>query len=70
MDLQLAMKEMEESKTFRKAMSILLAMGNTLSGTEVGVFPNIPAKSLKQRLIPGFYRSKASNWITYPRHPK
>ncbi|KAK6731663.1 hypothetical protein RB195_007867 [Necator americanus] len=38
MDLQLAMKEMEESKTFRKAMSILLAMGNTLSGTEIKGF--------------------------------
>ncbi|KAE9419898.1 hypothetical protein Angca_003297, partial [Angiostrongylus cantonensis] len=38
MDLQLAMKEMEESKTFRKAMSIFLAIGNTLSGTEIKGF--------------------------------
>ena len=35
MDLQLAMKEMEESKTFKKAMGMLLAIGNSLSGTEV-----------------------------------
>ncbi|KJH51261.1 hypothetical protein DICVIV_02540 [Dictyocaulus viviparus] len=38
MDLQLAMKEMEESKTFRKAMSIFLVIGNTLSGTEIKGF--------------------------------
>ncbi|XGW21218.1 hypothetical protein V3C99_004290 [Haemonchus contortus] len=38
MDLQLAMKEMEESKTFRKAMSIFLAIGNSLSGTEIKGF--------------------------------
>lgn len=39
MDLQLAMKEMEESKTFKSAMGILLAIGNSLSGTEVVISP-------------------------------
>ncbi|CAB3407103.1 unnamed protein product [Caenorhabditis bovis] len=38
MDLQLAMKEMEESKTFRVAMGMLLAIGNSLSGTEIKGF--------------------------------
>ncbi|CAI4227599.1 unnamed protein product [Auanema sp. JU1783] len=38
MDLQLAMKEMEESKTFKTAMAMLLAIGNTLSGTEIKGF--------------------------------
>ncbi|OZC06774.1 hypothetical protein X798_06237 [Onchocerca flexuosa] len=33
MDLQLAMKEVEESKTFRTAMGMLLIIGNTLNGT-------------------------------------
>uniref|UniRef100_A0A0M3IZ59 Formactin (inferred by orthology to a C. elegans protein) n=1 Tax=Anisakis simplex TaxID=6269 RepID=A0A0M3IZ59_ANISI len=35
MDLQLAMKEIEDSKTFRTAMGILLTIGNTLNGTDV-----------------------------------
>lgn len=35
MDLQLAMKEVEESKTFRTAMGMLLIIGNTLNGTNV-----------------------------------
>uniref|UniRef100_A0A8R1Y950 Uncharacterized protein n=1 Tax=Pristionchus pacificus TaxID=54126 RepID=A0A8R1Y950_PRIPA len=38
MDLQLAMKEMEESKSFRTAMGILLAMGNSLNGTDIAGF--------------------------------
>ncbi|CAI5440136.1 unnamed protein product [Caenorhabditis angaria] len=38
MDLQLAMKEMEESKTFKVAMGMLLAIGNSLSGTEIKGF--------------------------------
>ncbi|GMT30881.1 hypothetical protein PFISCL1PPCAC_22178, partial [Pristionchus fissidentatus] len=38
MDLQLAMKEMEESKSFKTAMGILLAMGNTLNGTDIAGF--------------------------------
>ncbi|VDD95465.1 unnamed protein product [Enterobius vermicularis] len=38
MDLQLAMKEIEESKTFRTAMGMLLTIGNTLNGTEIKGF--------------------------------
>ncbi|CAD6184465.1 unnamed protein product [Caenorhabditis auriculariae] len=38
MDLQLAMKEMEESKTFKVAMGMLLAIGNSLSGTDIKGF--------------------------------
>lgn len=38
MDLQLAMKEMEGSKTFKVAMGMLLAIGNSLSGTEIKGF--------------------------------
>lgn len=37
MDLQLAMKEIEESKTFRTAMGMLLTIGNTLNGTDVSL---------------------------------
>lgn len=40
MDLQLGMKEMEESKTFKVAMGMLLALGNSLSGTGVRKYPN------------------------------
>ncbi|VDK83977.1 unnamed protein product [Litomosoides sigmodontis] len=38
MDLQLAMKEVEESKTFRTAMGMLLIIGNTLNGTNIKGF--------------------------------
>lgn len=38
MDLQLAMKEIEESKTFRTAMAMLLIIGNTLNGTNVYIY--------------------------------
>ncbi|PAV67735.1 hypothetical protein WR25_04240 [Diploscapter pachys] len=38
MDLQLGMKEMEESKTFKVAMGMLLALGNSLSGTGIKGF--------------------------------
>ncbi|CAG9534631.1 unnamed protein product [Cercopithifilaria johnstoni] len=38
MDLQLAMKEVEESKTFRTAMGMLLLIGNTLNGTNIKGF--------------------------------
>ncbi|CAP30109.1 LOW QUALITY PROTEIN: Protein CBR-FHOD-1 [Caenorhabditis briggsae] len=38
MDMQLAMKEMEESKTFKVAMGMLLAIGNSLSGTDIKGF--------------------------------
>ncbi|VDN58958.1 unnamed protein product [Dracunculus medinensis] len=38
MDLQLAMKEIEESKTFRTAMAMLLIIGNTLNGTNIRGF--------------------------------
>ncbi|VDM39317.1 unnamed protein product [Toxocara canis] len=38
MDLQLAMKEIEESKTFRTAMGMLLTIGNTLNGTDIKGF--------------------------------
>uniref|UniRef100_A0AC35TUX8 FH2 domain-containing protein n=1 Tax=Rhabditophanes sp. KR3021 TaxID=114890 RepID=A0AC35TUX8_9BILA len=38
MDLQLAMKEIEESKTFRTAMGMLLTMGNALNNTEIQGF--------------------------------
>uniref|UniRef100_A0A158R5L8 FH2 domain-containing protein n=1 Tax=Syphacia muris TaxID=451379 RepID=A0A158R5L8_9BILA len=38
MDLQLAMKEIEESKTFKTAMGMLLTIGNTLNGTEIKGF--------------------------------
>lgn len=35
MELNNAMKEIEESKTFRVAMGMLLRIGNTLNGTNV-----------------------------------
>lgn len=38
MDMQLAMKEMEESRTFKVAMGMLLAIGNSLSGTDIKGF--------------------------------
>uniref|UniRef100_A0A913HUN6 FH2 domain-containing protein n=1 Tax=Strongyloides stercoralis TaxID=6248 RepID=A0A913HUN6_STRER len=38
MDLQLAMKEIEYSKTFRTAMGMLLTIGNALNGTEIQGF--------------------------------
>ncbi|GMR54207.1 hypothetical protein PMAYCL1PPCAC_24402, partial [Pristionchus mayeri] len=38
MDLQLAMKEMEESQTFRQALFTLLEMGNALNGTDIAGF--------------------------------
>ncbi|GMT01161.1 hypothetical protein PENTCL1PPCAC_23335, partial [Pristionchus entomophagus] len=38
MDFQLAMKEMEDSKSFHTALGVLLAMGNTLNGTDIAGF--------------------------------
>lgn len=35
MELNNAMKEIEESKTFRVAMGMLLTIGNALNGTDV-----------------------------------
>uniref|UniRef100_A0A1I7XEF9 FH2 domain-containing protein n=1 Tax=Heterorhabditis bacteriophora TaxID=37862 RepID=A0A1I7XEF9_HETBA len=38
MDLQLGMKEIQNSKTFRVAMGMLLALGNSLGGTKITGF--------------------------------
>jgi hypothetical protein len=35
MDLQLGMREIEDSKTFKTAMMMLLTIGNALNGTDV-----------------------------------
>lgn len=37
MDWNNAMKEVEESETFRVAMGMLLNIGNALNGTDVGL---------------------------------
>ena len=38
MELNNAMKEIEESKTFRVAMGMLLTIGNALNGTDIKAF--------------------------------